>query len=69
VTKAKSSLEVRVVLSPAEVAALFGVDPKTVTTWAKQKKLPFFTTPGGHRRYYLDDVQPLLNKETPHDEP
>ena len=38
-------------LTPAEVAALFRVDPKTVTRWAKAGKLTSIRTLGGHRRY------------------
>jgi excisionase family DNA binding protein len=37
-------------LTPAEVAALFRVDPKTVTRWAKAGKLTSIRTLGGHRR-------------------
>jgi excisionase family DNA binding protein len=33
------------------VAALLGVSPKTVARWAKEGKLPFRRTLGGHRRY------------------
>lgn len=38
-------------LKPAEVAALFGVDPKTVAAWARDGKLVCQFTLGGHRRY------------------
>ncbi len=38
-------------LKPAEVAALFRVDPKTVTRWAKAGKLSAIRTLGGHRRF------------------
>ena len=38
-------------LTPGEVAQLFRVDAKTVTRWAKDKKLTFIWTLGGHRRY------------------
>ena len=37
-------------LTPSEVAALFRVDPKTVTRWAKAGKLTSIRTLGGHRR-------------------
>jgi excisionase family DNA binding protein len=33
------------VMRPQEVAELFRVDPKTVTRWAAEGKLPFFRTP------------------------
>lgn len=38
-------------LTPAEVARLFRVDPKTVTRWAKAGKITAIRTIGGHRRY------------------
>ena len=47
-------------LTPAEVAALFRVDPKTVTRWAKAGKLTSIRTLGGHRRYRESEVQQLL---------
>lgn len=47
-------------LTPAEVAALFRVDPKTVTRWAKAGKLSSIRTLGGHRRYKADEVRKFL---------
>lgn len=47
-------------LTPAEVAALFRVDPKTVTRWAKAGKLSSIRTLGGHRRYRESEVRALL---------
>ena len=49
-----------VLLTPAEVAALFRVDPKTVTRWANAGKLTEIRTLGGHRRYRQSEVQALL---------
>lgn len=49
-----------VLLTPAEVASLFRVDPKTVTRWAKAGKLTAIRTLGGHRRYRASDVNALL---------
>lgn len=49
-----------VLLTPSEVAALFGVDPKTVTRWAKDGKLSCIRTLGGHRRYPAVEVHALL---------
>jgi len=51
----------RNLLTPAEVAWLFRVDPSTVTRWAKSGKLPFIRTVGGHRRYRRADIEPRLN--------
>jgi len=48
-------------LTPAEVASLFRVDPKTVTRWAKAGKLNSIRTLGGHRRYKESEVKTLLN--------
>lgn len=48
-------------LTPAEVAALFRVDPKTISRWAKAGKIPSMRTPGGHRRYQSSDVHSLLD--------
>jgi excisionase family DNA binding protein len=47
-------------LTPAEVASLFRVDPKTVTRWAKAGKLTSIRTLGGHRRYKESEVRTLL---------
>jgi excisionase family DNA binding protein len=52
--------EQEVLLTPAEVAALFRVDPKTVTRWAKAGKLTSIRTLGGHRRYKDSEVKALL---------
>jgi excisionase family DNA binding protein len=47
-------------MTPAEVAALFGVNPKTVQRWAKTGRLSSIKTPGGHRRYRAAEVYALL---------
>ncbi|MEV8634867.1 BldC family transcriptional regulator [Streptosporangium sp. NPDC051023] len=47
-------------LTPAEVAALFRVDPKTVNRWAKSGKLTSLRTLGGHRRYLESEIRALL---------
>jgi excisionase family DNA binding protein len=47
-------------LTPAEVARLFRVDPKTVTRWATTGRLRSLRTPGGHRRFRESDVRALL---------
>ena len=47
-------------LTPAEVAAMVNVDPKTVARWAKDGKLKTACiTPGGHRRYLEADVRAM----------
>ena len=52
-------------LTPREVAAMFRVDPKTVTRWAQAGKLASVRTLGGHRRYRAADVEALLAGERP----
>ena len=52
-------------LTPAEVASLFRVDPKTVTRWAKAGKLTSIKTLGGHRRYKESEVKELLKSVIP----
>jgi len=50
-------------MTPGEVADLFKVDPKTVTRWAATRKLRSVRTPGGHRRYYRDEVVAMARGE------
>jgi excisionase family DNA binding protein len=48
-------------LAPGEVAALYRVDVKTVTRWARAGKFTTIRTPGGHRRFFADEVEAALN--------
>jgi excisionase family DNA binding protein len=50
-------------LTPAEVAAAFRVDSKTVTRWAVAGRISCIRTPGGHRRYRELEVRALLEGE------
>lgn len=59
------SSETEALLTPAEVAAMFRVDPKTVTRWAKAGKLSSIRTLGGHRRYRESEVRSLLTGQVP----
>ena len=49
-------------LTPAEVATLFRVSPKTVTRWARSGKLTALRTLGGHRRFRASEVKELLER-------
>lgn len=49
-------------LTPAEVAAMFRVSPKTVTRWARSGKLTALRTLGGHRRFRASEVKDLLER-------
>lgn len=51
-------------LTPGEVAALFRVDPKTVTRWAAAGRIGSIRTPGGHRRFRESEVRALLAGES-----
>ncbi|MDP8971178.1 MAG: MerR family DNA-binding transcriptional regulator [Actinomycetota bacterium] len=47
-------------LTAGEVARAFGVNPRTVRTWANKGWLPVVRTLGGHRRFRLTDVRALM---------
>jgi excisionase family DNA binding protein len=47
---------------PAEVADILHVSPKTVSRWAKDGKLPFLKTLGGHRRYPAAEIRQLAEE-------
>ncbi|MEU1875814.1 BldC family transcriptional regulator [Streptosporangium sp. NPDC020072] len=48
-------------LTPGEVARIFGVDPKTVNRWALTGRIPSVRTPSRQRRYRESDIRTLLN--------
>ncbi len=45
----------------AEVAAALGLRPATVQGYARNGRIPFDTTPGGHRRFDVDEVRAVLD--------
>ncbi|MGH9057503.1 MAG: BldC family transcriptional regulator [Acidimicrobiales bacterium] len=49
-------------LTPAEVAALFRVNPKTVTRWARAGKITAIRTLGGHRRFRASEIRRWLEQ-------
>jgi excisionase family DNA binding protein len=55
----KAAPELPQYLRAAEVAAILQVSPKTVSRWAKEGKLPFLKTLGGHRRYPEAEIREL----------
>jgi excisionase family DNA binding protein len=50
-------------MTPGEVARLFGVDPKTVSRWANAGKIGFVVTPGGHRRFQASEIKAMLSAQ------
>jgi excisionase family DNA binding protein len=57
----KAAPEVPHYLHTAEVADILHVSPKTVSRWAKEGKLPFLKTLGGHRRYPVAEIRQLAD--------
>lgn len=50
-------------MTPAEVAQLFRVDPKTVTRWAAAGKLTTIRTLGGQRRFSRAQCEALARRD------
>ena len=44
---------------PDEAARRLGVDPRTVSVWARQGKLTSIKTPGGHHRFRESEINAL----------
>jgi excisionase family DNA binding protein len=44
------------ILKPAETAQALNVSTETLRSYAEAGRIPFVSTPGGHRRYVLEDV-------------
>ena len=51
-------------LRGAEVAELLQVSSETVARWAKDGKLPYLRTLGGHRRYPELSIRALVDQLT-----
>ena len=58
----KAAPELPRYLHTAEVADILHVSPKTVSRWAKEGKLPFLKTLGGHRRYPAAEIRQLADQ-------
>jgi excisionase family DNA binding protein len=56
-------------LTPAEVAEMFRVNPKTVTRWARAGKITSLRTLGGHRRFRDREIRALLAQPANENEP
>lgn len=51
-------------ITPAQVAAMFGVRPRAVRRWSDAQKLTVIRTLGGHRRYRKSEVLALAAELT-----
>jgi excisionase family DNA binding protein len=60
--KSNTSIQPPSYLRTAEVADLLHVSPKTVSRWAKEGRLPFMKTLGGHRRYPEAKIRELVEE-------
>jgi excisionase family DNA binding protein len=49
-------------LLTSEVADILHVSPMTVSRWAKEGKLPFMKTLGGHHRFPEAQIRELANQ-------
>jgi excisionase family DNA binding protein len=51
-------------LTPREVAEIFGVRTTTIARWSREGRLTPMLTPGGHRRYRRTEIRAVLDEET-----
>jgi predicted site-specific integrase-resolvase len=49
-------------LSPGDVAERLGVNPKTVTRWAKAGIIDCLVLPSGHRRYSEASIEAMKKR-------
>jgi hypothetical protein len=49
-----------------QVAAALGLYPATVQKYARENLIPFDATPGGHRRFNIDEVRAALGSPQVH---
>ena len=55
----RDPVEYPVTLTAGEFAAVMGVDPKTIYSWARAGKVRYAKTPGGNYRFSKSDVDAL----------
>lgn len=48
-------------IATSDVARMLHVSPKAVSRWAKEGRLPFIRTLGGHRRYPKVEIERLAH--------
>ena len=52
-------------LTPAEVARILHVSPQTISRWAKEGRIGYVVTLGGHRRFRAAEVRALAGTVQP----
>jgi excisionase family DNA binding protein len=52
-------------LTPAELGRIMRIEPRQIMRWAQEGRIRFTRTPGGHRRYFLEDVLIWQRGEVP----
>ena len=48
-------------IRPAEAAKMLHVSPQTITRWAKEGRIAYVVTLGGHRRFRASEVARLAS--------
>lgn len=51
-------------LTTKEVAVLLRVSRMTVSRWADEGRLPYFTVPSGRRRFYRSAIDAFIARRT-----
>lgn len=49
-------------MRPGEVALLLQVSRRTISDWARDGRIPYIITPGGHRRFKARDIRRLADE-------
>jgi len=52
-------------LRPAEAAKLLHVSPQTISRWAKEGRIGYVVTLGGHRRFRGSEIRQLADGPDP----
>lgn len=52
------------VMTIGEASRALGVSPETLRRWADRGLIRVMTLPSGHRRFYIKDVQSILDART-----
>jgi excisionase family DNA binding protein len=52
-------------LRPAEAAKLLHVSPQTISRWAKEGRIGYVVTLGGHRRFRGSEIRALAEVSAP----